>query len=129
MFVQGKNEDRYFQQLTGEKKNFMLHKTVQDAAHSSLMVKDIRNELRLLRRVFEDQIKVTLDFAEAFWPSKSSRISSQEKDSRKRLRDSFIHDSGLELLTKRVKQMEQDASTTLEGVSCASVQWRSMTAR
>lgn len=107
----------------------MLHKTVQAAAHSSLIVKDIRNELRLLRRVFEDQQKVTSDFAEAFWPSKSSRISSQEKDSRKRLRDSFIHDSGLELLTKRVKQMEQDASTTLEGVSCASVQWRSMTAR
>lgn len=98
----------------------MLHKTIQAAAHSSVMLKNIRNELRLLQRVFEDQIEVTSDLAEAFWPSKSPRISSDENDPTKRLRGSLIHDSGLELLIGRVKQMDQDASTTLEGVSSAS---------
>lgn len=90
---------------------------IQDAANRTYYVKDIRDELRLLRQVFEMQSNVVTDFAEIFWP-KSTVTGGQKQDrvAANDLRDSFVRDCGLQSLIQRVKRMESDASTTLEGV-------------
>ena len=120
LFVQREEEARYFKDFTEWGQKFVFVIVVQQAAKSTLLVKDIRDELRLLLQVFEDQMKVIEKFAEEFWPSKSPGMSKEAKDSARSLAETFINDSGLESLTRRVKQMDQDASTILEGVSYTS---------
>lgn len=90
---------------------------IQEAAHCTYRVRDIRDELHLLRQVFETQAKVVADFAAIFWPSSTPGSQKQGHIASKDLRESFIRDCGLQSLIQRVRRMESDASTTLEGVS------------
>lgn len=117
LYMQREKEVQFFEEFPKIDGNITVHQTVQEAAKSTLLVKDIRDELRLLRQVFETQLKVVEDFAEAFWPSKHVRKLTQEKGPETVLRESFIHDSGLASLMRRVTRMDEEASTTLEGVS------------
>jgi hypothetical protein len=89
---------------------------IRQAADSTWRVKDIRDELRLLRQLFETQLKVVKDVAEILWPSRLPGQPTLTKDTRKVLRESFVHDTGLETLIQRTQRMDRDASTTLEGV-------------
>ncbi|KAI1243892.1 hypothetical protein MGN70_013759 [Eutypa lata] len=115
--LEREKEVQFFEEFPKIDGNITVHQTVQEAAKSTLLVKDIRDELRLLRQVFETQLKVVEDFAEAFWPSKHVRKLTQEKGPETVLRESFIHDSGLASLMRRVTRMDEEASTTLEGLS------------
>ncbi|KAI1660907.1 hypothetical protein F4813DRAFT_386316 [Daldinia decipiens] len=90
---------------------------IQEAAHCTYSVRDIRDELHLLRQVFETQAKVVADFAAIFWPSSTSGNQKQGNIASRDLRESFIRDCGLQSLIHRVRRMESDASTTLEGLS------------
>ncbi|KAJ3457001.1 hypothetical protein MRS44_014142 [Fusarium solani] len=90
---------------------------IRQAADSTWRVKDIRDELRLLRQLFETQLKVVKDVAEILWPSRLPGQPTLTKDTRKVLRESFVHDTGLETLIQRTQRMDRDASTTLEGLS------------
>ncbi|RMJ15789.1 hypothetical protein CDV36_004508 [Fusarium kuroshium] len=90
---------------------------IRQAADSTWRVKDIRDELRLLRQLFETQLKVVKDVAEILWPSRLPGQPTLTKDVRKILRESFVHDTGLETLVQRTQRMDRDASTTLEGLS------------
>ncbi|KAJ4308461.1 hypothetical protein N0V84_012086 [Fusarium piperis] len=90
---------------------------IRQAADSTWRVKDIRDELRLLRQLFETQLKVIKDVAEILWPSRLPGQPTLTKDVRKVLRESFVHDTGLETLVQRTQRMDRDASTTLEGLS------------
>ncbi|KAI8956554.1 hypothetical protein F5Y11DRAFT_353549 [Daldinia sp. FL1419] len=90
---------------------------IQKAAHCTYRVRDIRDELRLLRQVFEMQAKVVRDFAAIFWPSDGAANQKQGNAASRDLRESFIRDCGLQSLIQRVRRMESDASTTLEGLS------------
>ncbi|VUC36440.1 unnamed protein product [Clonostachys rosea] len=98
-----------------------VDQTVQKAAESTWRVKDLRDELRLLRQVFETQLKVIEEFSEIFWPGKDATVAdgvtTQEKTTRDALRETFIRDCGLASMLERVKQMDEDASTTLQGLS------------
>ncbi|CAH0023619.1 unnamed protein product [Clonostachys rhizophaga] len=98
-----------------------VDQTVQKAAESTWRVKDLRDELRLLRQVFETQLKVVEEFSEIFWPGKDSTaadgLTREEKAVRDALRETFIRDCGLAAMLERVKQMDEDASTTLQGLS------------
>ncbi|KAI2783600.1 hypothetical protein F4815DRAFT_442467 [Daldinia loculata] len=90
---------------------------IQEAAHCTYRVRDIRDELHLLRQVLETQAKVVADFAAIFWPSSTPGSQKQGHIASKDLRESFIRDCGLQSLIQRVRRMESDASTTLEGLS------------
>ena len=92
--------------------------TIEAAAASTWLLKDIRDELRLLRQLFENQLEVVRDVAEALWPSsKTSGKQGLNSETKKALRESFIYDTGLDTLIQRVRQMDKEASMTLEGVS------------
>ncbi|KAF5590094.1 cytochrome P450 monooxygenase [Fusarium subglutinans] len=95
----------------------LVNKTISEAAHSTWQLKDIRDELRLLQRLFETQLDVVKKVAEMLWPTKLPGKPSLTKDDRQTLRSNFIRDLGLENLIQRVKRLNQDAYTTLEGVS------------
>jgi hypothetical protein len=77
-------------------------------------VRDIRDELHMLRRVFETQAEVVDKFSKIFWPEPSE---DKDEDTLKRFRDAFKRDCGLENLIERVKSMDEDAKTIKEGVS------------
>ncbi|KAL2671523.1 hypothetical protein Neosp_014113 [[Neocosmospora] mangrovei] len=94
-----------------------VNSIIRQAADSTWRVKDIRDELRLLRQLFETQLKVIKDVAEILWPSRLPGQPTLTKDTRKVLRESFVHDTGLETLIQRTQRMDRDASTTLEGLS------------
>ncbi|KAK6957515.1 hypothetical protein Daesc_000302 [Daldinia eschscholtzii] len=90
---------------------------IQKAADCTYRVRDIRDELHLLRQVFETQAKVVTDFAAIFWPSSTPGSQKQGNIASRDLRESFIRDCGLQSLIQRVRRMESDASTALEGLS------------
>ncbi|PNP76719.1 hypothetical protein FNYG_10138 [Fusarium nygamai] len=94
----------------------LVNKTISEAAHSTWQLKDIRDELRLLQRLFETQLEVVRKVAEILWPIKLPGKPSLTKEDRQTLRANFIRDLGLESLIQRVKKLNQDAYTTLEGV-------------
>ncbi|KAI1807231.1 hypothetical protein F4811DRAFT_567129 [Daldinia bambusicola] len=94
-----------------------VNRFIQEAAHCTYRVRDIRDELHLLRQVFETQAKVVTDFAAMFWPSGAPGSQRQGNIASRDMRESFIRDCGLQSLIQRVRRMESDASTTLEGLS------------
>ena len=100
-----------------------IREAIKQAAKSISLARDTRDELRLLRRTFNEQQRVVREFAEAFWPPKlKTSLSTPETQGlnteiRKSLRNNFINDSGLEALIQRVDRIEQDAKTTISGVS------------
>ncbi|CAI4215214.1 unnamed protein product [Parascedosporium putredinis] len=90
---------------------------IKDAASSTLLVKDIRSELRLLRNLFTVQLQVVQDLAKEFWPHDDSRYTlGASSTARKALREGFIRDSGLHTLIERVDNLDKDASATLVGL-------------
>ena len=116
--VQADREAEFFEkfgQPTWSPKD--VNQTIQEAAKSTWRVKDIRDELRLLRQLFEKQLAVIEELAEGFWPVKIPAEGEMVDDARKSRRENFIRDTGLESFIQRVDHMDQDASTTLEGVS------------
>lgn len=92
-----------------------INRRIQEAAKAIWETKDIRDELRLLRQLFESQAEVIGDLAEIFWPTKA--YGGEDRESRQVLKENFIRDCGLEALIRRVKKMDDDAATTSDGVS------------
>lgn len=72
-------------------------------------VKDIRDELNLVRRVFEAQAGVLEKFSRLFWPG----LQEQSK----RCREGFLEDCGIKALIDRATRLDEDAKKTLEAVS------------
>jgi Txe/YoeB family toxin of Txe-Axe toxin-antitoxin module len=72
-------------------------------------VKDIRDELNLLRHVFETQTEVLDKFARLFWP--------RADDDAKQSRDSYCEACNIKPLIERTNRLDSDAVRTLEGVS------------
>ena len=91
-----------------------INRRIQEAAKAIWETKDIRDELRLLRQLFESQAEVIRDLADIFWPTKAYR--GKDRESRQVLKENFIRDCGLEALIRRVKNMDNDAATTSDGV-------------
>ncbi|KAK7403322.1 hypothetical protein QQX98_010911 [Neonectria punicea] len=110
-------EARFFKNFTTNDWSPEVSNIIRQAAESTWRVKDIRDELRLLRQLFETQLKVVKDVAEILWPSRLPGQPTLTKDVRKALRESFVHDTSLETLIERTHRMDRDASTTLEGLS------------
>ncbi|KAI1470342.1 uncharacterized protein F4812DRAFT_261902 [Daldinia caldariorum] len=94
-----------------------VNRFIQEAADCTYRVRDIRDELHLLRQVFETQAKVVSDFAAVFWPTGAPGSQKQGNVASRDMREGFIRDCGLQSLVQRVRRMEGDASTTLEGLS------------
>ncbi|KAG5765756.1 hypothetical protein H9Q72_006158 [Fusarium xylarioides] len=111
-------EAGYYKDFEATVKNLdLVNKMILEAAHSTWQLKDIRDELRLLQRLFETQLEVVRKVADILWPTKLLGKPSLTKEERQTLRANFIRDLGLENLIQRVKRLNQDAYTTLEGVS------------
>ncbi|KAK7415902.1 hypothetical protein QQZ08_012214 [Neonectria magnoliae] len=91
------------------------NKPIHEAAKCIWEVKDIRDELRLIRKVFEKQLEVVKEFVKVYPPQKD-KISKDCPDPDS-FREAFIRNSGLEALIQRVKHMDEDAAAILEGVS------------
>lgn len=72
-------------------------------------VKDLRDELHLIRRVFEDQYQVLEKFTWLFWP--------YIDDGAKQSRDAYLEGCTTKSLIKRITRLDEDAIRTLEGVS------------
>ncbi|KAI0438289.1 hypothetical protein F4803DRAFT_103355 [Xylaria telfairii] len=64
-------------------------------------VKDICDELKLLKRIFEIQSRVLSDFTRIFWPGDQER------------RDSFLENCGVKTLIDRTAGIDQNAKNTL----------------
>ncbi|KAI1153058.1 hypothetical protein F4825DRAFT_283176 [Nemania diffusa] len=71
-------------------------------------VKDIRDELNLVRRVFEAQAGVLEKFSRLFWPG----LQEQSK----RCREGFLEDCGIKALIDRATRLDEDAKKTLEAL-------------
>ncbi|KAH7303952.1 hypothetical protein B0I35DRAFT_454968 [Stachybotrys elegans] len=111
-------EAKFFQQFgQGIWSPAMVNLSIQEAAESIYKVKDIRDELRLIKQVLETQLKVVMDFAEIFWPPHHRYRLKEETGTAKALGETFIRDCGLQAMIARVKEMDEDASATLQGLS------------
>ncbi|KAI1638377.1 hypothetical protein F4809DRAFT_639677 [Biscogniauxia mediterranea] len=77
-------------------------------------IKDIRDELHLLHRIFETQAKVVDKFAKLFWPG-FARANAQ-------LREQFVDDCAVRALMERTNKLDEDAKRTLKAVSEASAE-------
>ncbi|KAF0640546.1 hypothetical protein FPSE5266_10072 [Fusarium pseudograminearum] len=85
------------------------NKAINEAAGCTWRVKDIRGELRLINKVLTQQLDVLKEFAMI--------IAGMSPEEGKKQGDTLIRDSGLELLMERIKRMDEDAATTIEGLS------------
>lgn len=74
-------------------------------------IKDIRDELSLLMRVFETQLAVVKQFADVFW-SGDKRVVKKGR--------AFIDDSGVQRLIDRTRELDERAKRALEDVSISS---------
>lgn len=113
--AQTDQEAQYFKDFSNTNmRSDGINGRIQEAAKAIWETKDIRDELRLLRQLFESQAEVIRDLAEIFWPTKAYR--GKDRESRQVLKENFIRDCGLEALIRRVKKMDDDAATTSDGV-------------
>ncbi|KAH8879045.1 hypothetical protein GQ53DRAFT_739337 [Thozetella sp. PMI_491] len=71
-------------------------------------VKDIRDELHLILRVFENQRSVLENLSIILWPGTS--------DLQKNYREQFIQDCGIEALMKRTERLDTDAERMLNAL-------------
>ncbi|SCV51637.1 uncharacterized protein FFB14_12106 [Fusarium fujikuroi] len=111
-------EARYYKDFESTVQDLgLVNETISKAARSTWQLRDIRDELRLLQRLFETQLEVVRKVAEILWPTKLPSNPTLNKEDRKTLRANFIRDLGLESLIQRVTRLNQDAYTTLGGVS------------
>ncbi|KAI9903659.1 hypothetical protein N3K66_000188 [Trichothecium roseum] len=114
-------EARYFKEFSSvDKGSKLVNDKIHEAAKAIWEAKDIRDELRLLLQLFQEQSRVISQLAEIFWPTSAAEQSNNAKDlgkEWKELRESFIRDCGLDNLIRRVKKMDNDASTTSDGLA------------
>jgi hypothetical protein len=92
-----------------KKKNRPENRNVTDEIRQLYEIKDICDELSLLRRVFEAQYGVLENLSRLFWPGL--------KDQSKRCRESFLEDCNTKGLIDRTEHLDENARKTLEGVS------------
>ncbi|CEF71957.1 unnamed protein product [Fusarium graminearum] len=89
-----------------------VNNAISEAAGCTWRVKDIRGELRLIDKVFTQQLDVLKEFAPVIGAEvgmSPELIKEQEA--------TLIRDSGLEALRERIKRMDEDAATTIDGLS------------
>ncbi|XEU97530.1 hypothetical protein FSHL1_002816 [Fusarium sambucinum] len=86
-----------------------VNKAISEAAGCTWRVKDIRGELRLIDKVFTQQLGVLKEFATVIATGKGMSVEDQEA--------TLIRDSGLEALRERIKRIDEDAATTIDGLS------------
>ncbi|KAL7619503.1 hypothetical protein AAE478_010043 [Parahypoxylon ruwenzoriense] len=72
-------------------------------------VKDIQDELHLIRRVFEKQSEVLTKFSKLFWPN-STKNNNQ-------YRTQFVDDCGVKALIQRVNLIVRDTIRTLDALN------------
>ena len=76
-------------------------------------LKDIHDELHLLRRIFENQREVLDDFSDLFWRGNS--------EANKTARQLFMQDSRIETVLRKVDRLEEDTRMAHNSVgSCRS---------
>ncbi|KAF2103781.1 hypothetical protein NA57DRAFT_69990 [Rhizodiscina lignyota] len=88
-----------------------------DAEISALYeIKDIRNELNLLRRFLETQAEVVDQFSQMFWPGLDDECRERAQRTPKDHRDGFKQDCGLHSLIERINKMDGDAGRIQDGL-------------
>ncbi|OBS26142.1 hypothetical protein FPOA_00085 [Fusarium poae] len=82
---------------------------ISEAAGCTWRVKDIRGELRLIDKVFTQQLDVLKEFAAVIATDNGMSLEEQEA--------TLIRESGLEVLRERIRRIDEDAATTIDGLS------------
>jgi len=95
------------------KKSHPMGRTITDEISLLYEIKDIRDELSLLRRIFEAQYGVLENFSRLFWPG--------QKDQSRRCREGFLEDCDTKGLIDRTIHLDEDAKKPIEGVSHANM--------
>ncbi|KAI0097622.1 hypothetical protein GGR51DRAFT_566344 [Nemania sp. FL0031] len=90
------------------KRSSSKDRSITDEIRLLYEVKDVRDELNLVRRVFEAQAGVLEKFSRLFWPG--------FQDQSKRCRESFLEDCGIKELIDRATRLDEDAKKTLEAL-------------
>ncbi|CAG1990750.1 unnamed protein product [Fusarium graminearum] len=91
-----------------------VNNAISEAAGCTWRVKDIRGELRLIDKVFTQQLDVLKEFA----PFIGAEVG-MSPELIKEQEATLIRDSGLEALRERIKRMDEDAATTIDGAMLA----------
>ncbi|CEI63683.1 unnamed protein product [Fusarium venenatum] len=86
-----------------------VNKAISEAAGCTWRVKDIRGELRLVDKVFTQQLDVLKEFATVIATDKGMSFDKQEA--------ALVRESGLVALRERIKRIDEDAATTIDGLS------------
>ena len=81
---------------------------IADEIRLIYQVKDIRDELHLIARVFKNQAEVVEKFSSLFW----LRINNENDQ----YREQFLDDCGIKGLIERVEKLDEDANRTLQAV-------------
>ncbi|KAJ9144718.1 hypothetical protein NKR23_g5813 [Pleurostoma richardsiae] len=94
----------------GERKAFNREavKSITDEIKLIYELKDIRDEIHLIRRVFEAQAEVLEKFTRIFWPGPS--------EAARQCRESYFEHCGTRALITRTIRLDENASRTLEGL-------------
>ncbi|KAJ8127429.1 hypothetical protein O1611_g6207 [Lasiodiplodia mahajangana] len=92
----------------GGKRSSGRGRSITDEISLLYEVKDVRDELNLVRRVFEAQAGVLEKFSRLFWPG--------FEEQSKRCRESFLEDCGIKALIDRATRLDADAEKTLEAL-------------
>jgi Mg2+ and Co2+ transporter CorA len=85
-------------------------KSITDEIRLIYELKDIRDEIHLIRRVFDSQADVLQRFARLIWPGTS--------DAAKQSRHDYLEECGTRALITRTNRLDENARRTLEGVGC-----------
>ena len=88
------------------------YRTISEEISLDFEIKDIRDELDLLLRVFEAQRDVIKQLANLFWPE------AMEDGKASTYRYQFLNDCGTMNLIDRVNKLDKRAVRTLESVRC-----------
>ncbi|KAI5925056.1 hypothetical protein F4810DRAFT_708862 [Camillea tinctor] len=83
-------------------------RTIDEEIRWIYEIKDIRDELHLLHRIFEAQAQVVDKFAKLFWPG-FAQANTQ-------LRAQFVEDCAVAALMERTGKLDEDAKRTLEAL-------------
>ncbi|KAI3331691.1 hypothetical protein HD806DRAFT_478063 [Xylariaceae sp. AK1471] len=92
----------------GRKTSFNISRSITEEIRLLYEVKDVRDELNLLRRVFEAQAGVLEQFTRLFWPG----LQEQSR----RCREGFLEDCATKGLIDRTTRLDEEAKKTLEAL-------------
>lgn len=84
----------------------LIHQQVDREISLIYEIKDIRDELHLILRIFETQRDIVRKFAGIFWPDESDA----------KMRRAFVDDCGIEHIIDRTMALDRHAQRSLEGV-------------